>query len=144
MGKFNSYIRLSTGEKLLFAESLLLHLVTGLTLKIVPFRKIPSMFGNKVSDSNNIMTPLSDNSLVLLELIKSATQRASKISPWRNRCLVSSLAAKCMLRRRKIDSQLSLGLSKDQDGRVIAHAWLKAGDVELVPQSGDFITMFSF
>ena len=70
--------------------------------------------------------------------------RAGKVSPWKNRCLVSSLAARCMLRRRKITSQLSLGVAKDAGGKVIAHAWLRAGDVEIVSAGGSFHELYQF
>ncbi|MEQ8225581.1 MAG: lasso peptide biosynthesis B2 protein, partial [Candidatus Eremiobacterota bacterium] len=67
----------------------------------------------------------------VVEKIQVAVQRAGWISPWRNRCLVSSLAARWMLRRRKIGSELSLGVAKDTKGNLVAHAWLKSGDFEI-------------
>jgi hypothetical protein len=34
-----------------------------------------------------------------------------------------------MLRRRRVATTLSLGLARDKDGGLMAHAWLRAGAV---------------
>ena len=49
-----------------------------------------------------------------------------------------------MLRRRKIQSLLSLGVAKDASGKLIAHAWLRAGDVEIVPANDSFQELYHF
>ncbi len=48
---------------------------------------------------------------------------------WESQCLVMALAAMKMLARRGIDSTLYMGTAKDQEGRMIAHAWLRSGPV---------------
>ncbi len=87
---------------------------------------------------------LSGRQTELIDFIRRAIQQAGKVSPWKNRCLVSSLAGRCMLRRRKIESEVSLGVAKDAGGNVIAHAWLRAGGVEIVPSDGTFSALFQF
>jgi len=79
-----------------------------------------------------------------LQMIREAIRRASKVSPWKNRCLVSSLAARRMLRRRRIASRLSLGMAKSSDGRLRAHAWLEAGGYEIVPDNGNYHELYNF
>lgn len=131
-------------EKGLFLEALFSQLWVGLLLKIIPFRWIPRLFASPqpsaLSQQSTVNSPQSSKP----ELIKRANQRASIASPWKNRCLVSSLAARCMLRRRKIGSHLSLGLAKDHNGMTIAHAWLKSGDFEIVEKSGDYTALYTF
>ena len=136
-------------EKMLLLEALLLHLWTGLLLKIIPFRRIPKVFSGRQSDTpakeedqsrHNVSGRQSDD----IELIRIAIGRAGSVSPWRNRCLVSSLAGRCMLRRRKISSQVSLGVAKNPEGKTIAHAWLKSGEYEIVDRRGGYTELFSF
>lgn len=134
MGKFR---KLALREKILFLEALFLHLWTGLALKVIPFRWIAKVFSSRQS---SVGSPHAE----VVELIKTAIGRASKVSPWRNRCLVSSLTGRVMLRRRKISSQLSLGVAKNPEGKTIAHAWLKAGEYEIVDRRGDYTELFSF
>ena len=77
-------------------------------------------------------------------MTKRAIGRATVVSPWKNKCLISSLVARWMLRRRGIDSQLSLGVAKGANGKTIAHAWLKSGDYEIVEKGGDFTQLYLF
>ena len=131
------YRKLALREQMLFLEALLMHLWTGLLLKIIPFRWIRRVFSSRKSKVESRKSGE-------IELIRNAIQRAGRVSPWRNKCLVSSLAGRCMLRRRKISSQLSLGVAKSQEGKTIAHAWLKAGEYEVVDRRGDYTELFSF
>jgi len=87
---------------------------------------------------------LSGRQTELIDFIRRAIQRAGRVSPWKNRCLVSSLAGRCMLRRRNIPSQISLGILKGADGRAIAHSWLMSGEIEIVEKSGDHTEMYRF
>jgi hypothetical protein len=156
--RFKKFGELSWNEQLLFTEACFLQLIIGLLLKIIPFRWIPKLFasevqgtGYKVQGTRN-MAPGARNQehgtwhpeLGTLALIKTATQRASRISPWKNKCLVSSLAARRMLNHRKISSQLSLGVAKSENGRMIAHAWLKASDFEVVEKGREFSELYLF
>ena len=137
MNRFRKFFRLTWREKLIFCESLSFHLLIGLLLKVLPFRLIPGLFKNPQSASG------SQKSEVIVS-IRSAVQSAGRVSPWLNRCLVSSLAGRCMLRRRKIISQLSLGVAKNDVGKTIAHAWLRAGDVEVVTAGEGFSELYQF
>jgi hypothetical protein len=77
-------------------------------------------------------------------MLRRAVERANVVSPWKNRCLVSSLAARCMLRRRNIESQLSLGVAKNSNGKIIAHAWINAGDFVLIEKATMFQVLYYF
>ena len=122
---------------MLFLEAVVLHLWIGLLLKVIPFRRIPRFFA---SPKSKVESP----DAKVIELIRDAVARANLVSPWKNRCLVSSLAGRCMLRSRRIQSQISLGVAKDADGRTVAHAWLRSGEIEIVERRGDYTELFSF
>ncbi|MBE0678872.1 MAG: lasso peptide biosynthesis B2 protein, partial [Bacteroidales bacterium] len=59
-------------------------------------------------------------------------------------CLVSSLAGRCMLKRRHITSRLSLGVDKNSGGKFVAHAWLKTGSNELIEKQGEYTELYVF
>ncbi|HAX94846.1 MAG TPA: lasso peptide biosynthesis B2 protein [Bacteroidales bacterium] len=136
--------KLTARERMLFIEALILHLWVGLLLKVMPFRHIPKLFGNPEPIAHSLKYSVYSPQSAVIELVKNAIGRTGGISPWKNKCLVSSLAGRCMLRRRKIESQLSLGVAKDADEKTIAHAWLKAGDFVIVDKYGDFTGLYSF
>jgi hypothetical protein len=62
------------------------------------------------------------------EAIGWAVQGAAVRTPWLSACLVQSLAAHVMLRRRGLPSVVYLGVAKDAAGNFIAHSWLRCGD----------------
>lgn len=156
MGHLRKFCMLERREKLLFCESLVLHLIVGLMLKVIPFRRIPGMFRSRQLASGTGPGNSSPRSPVrrmadrdsrqqeVVENIRVAVERAGWVSPWRNRCLVSSLTARCMLNRRMIGSELSLGMAKDAEGKLKAHAWLKSGDFEIVEKRGSYTELFLF
>lgn len=143
------FFSLSGKEKALFTEAFVLHLCVGMALKVIPFRKIPGIFrsrhyGLPAESEANSRHPVSGQQYDLIRLIKDAVSRAGNVSPWKNKCLVSSLAGRCMLRSRKIPSELSLGVIKGAEGKVAAHAWLESGGLEIVDKRGDYIGMYRF
>ena len=48
--------------------------------------------------------------------------------PLRTACLGQALAARTLLRRRRVPCVLTLGLGRQTSGGLCAHAWLRAGD----------------
>ncbi len=147
--KYRKYYLLQRKEKFLFLEALVTHLYTGLLLKVIPFRWIPRVFSSRQFEAPTKKEDQSRHSVSGrqsddIELIRTAIQRAGKVSPWKNRCLVSSLAGRCMLRHRKISSQLSLGVAKNNKGKTIAHAWLKADGSEIVAKAGEYFELNCF
>lgn len=172
MTRFRRFCALGWEERRLFCESLLFHLIVGLVLKVVPFRWIPRLFASRQFEtpakaesrtrtcpdevgsvraegqSRHAPAPMesgvSGRQSGVVEKIQVAVQRAGWISPWRNRCLVSSLAARWMLRRRRISSTFSLGVTKNPDGKTIAHAWLIASGCEIVEKRGEYTELYRF
>ena len=142
--RIGRFFALSGAEKRVFTEALLTQVIAGLLLKIIPFRWIPRAFASPQSSVNSQQSAVSSVKTADINMIKTALERAGRISPWKNRCLVSSLAARCMLRRRRINSILSLGVTKDTDGSLKAHAWISSGDVEIVKKSGEYTELYTF
>jgi hypothetical protein len=53
----------------------------------------------------------------------------SRHLPGECKCLAQAVAAKMMLGRRGVPSTLYLGLAKDEQQKLRAHAWLRSGEV---------------
>lgn len=144
MGGFAKFMKLSGQERQLFMEALIFQVWIGLLLKVIPFRWIPKLFKDKVQRTRNLPGGGHGPEPGTLEKIKIAIQRAALLSPWKNRCLVQSLAGRCMLNKRRITSQLSLGVAHGEGRRLLAHAWLKADDFEIVEKGGDYTGLYLF
>ena len=59
------------------------------------------------------------------ERIAWAVRVVSRYLPGTRNCLVQSLAAQTMLARRGYSSHLRIGVAKDEEGRLKAHAWVE-------------------
>ena len=136
-GSATKFMKLSSRGKLFILEAVILHLWIGLLLKVIPFRRIPTLFSSKQPSVSSLQSES-------INLVRVAIQRGGRVSPWRNRCLVSSLVARKMLNRRHIQSSLSLGVAKSPDGRTVAHAWLSSGEEEVTGKHGDYRELFVF
>jgi hypothetical protein len=61
--------------------------------------------------------------------IRFAIGVMSRHTPWESKCMVQAIAGMTMLRRRGIASTLYLGTARDENGAMIAHAWLRSGSL---------------
>lgn len=118
-------------------EALYTQYAVWLLLLVLPFRKIPVFFANPVRAA-----AVPDPAILLR--IRQAAGYATLLSFWKNKCLVQSLTARRMLSRRHIRSCLSLGVMHGQNHQLLPHAWLTAGDEEIVSKSGPFKELYSF
>lgn len=61
-----------------------------------------------------------------------ALARGARIVPWQATCLVQAIAARHWLDRLGIPSAVSIGVRKDGERAIAAHAWVKAGGIIVV------------
>ena len=96
-----------------------------LAILVLPFRWIAPMLGKNMAQSPEVEEAANDE---LLDRISWAVTIASRHLPWDCLCLVQAMAGKAMLKRRGVTSTLYLGLAKDAEAHLKAHAWLRCGD----------------
>ncbi len=101
--------------------------VAYLGIKILPFHILAKKLGTFNQPSNPRSNP---NTERICRQVTQAVRTADRRVPWKNTCLMQSIAAKIMLRSRNIPSNLYLGLAKTNDctNPLAAHAWLQCGD----------------
>ncbi len=105
------------------------YLILGLTRFLIwkfKFKRIAGIMGKINRD-----TELTDTKKELkkVKLISYAVRTMSKYTLWRSNCLTQAFTAKIMLDRRKLESTVYLGVAKDSDNQMIAHAWLRCGKI---------------
>jgi hypothetical protein len=93
-------------------------------LKSIPFSRVAPSLGYKMKETS--YDPLVTNRRVL-NSVSQSIHIMSKYTFWESQCLVKAIAAMKMLEKRQIESTLYLGTAKDEDGKLIAHAWLRSG-----------------
>ena len=126
------FFQKSSLEKRLFLEALFFLFISRLVLVFLPFRRIAPFLGQTMVESPKNLSSFQK----IAGCISWAVQTASRVIPWKRKCLVQAAAAKAMLKRRHIPSTLYLGLKKEGTQGLTAHAWIRCGDQILTGAPG--------
>lgn len=112
-------------------------------LKIFPFSRISPFLGNQMSETS---FEIDAANIKIVKQISHAIHIMSKYTFWESKCLVMAIASMKMLERRQIDSTLYLGTAKDENGEMIAHAWLRSGPfyVTGIEEMKKFVVVYTF
>lgn len=100
------------------------HLGRARYLKSRSFSKVAPTLGEQMVESS--FEVIAEDKEILANVSRAITIM-SRYTIWESQCLVKAMAAMKMLERRNIDSTLYLGTAKDENGGLIAHAWLRSG-----------------
>ncbi|WKG28831.1 lasso peptide biosynthesis B2 protein [Priestia aryabhattai] len=93
-------------------------------LKSVPFSKVAPTLGNHMEETS---FTLSSSNKEVLASVAQAIHIMSPYTFWESQCLVKAIAAMKMLEKRQIESTLYLGTAREENGELVAHAWLRSG-----------------
>ncbi|PYZ94647.1 stage V sporulation protein S [Salipaludibacillus keqinensis] len=93
-------------------------------LKKFPFAKVAPSLGTAMEETS---LDMKEANVKTIKQISSAIHLMSCYTLWESQCLVKAIAAMKMLEKRQIESTLYLGTGKDENGKLIAHAWLRSG-----------------
>ncbi|MGG4197547.1 lasso peptide biosynthesis B2 protein [Peribacillus frigoritolerans] len=121
--KAQTFLRFNFKTKLLYIEAFL-HLGRARYLKSISFSKVAPTLGEQMKESSYELIAADKE---ILANVSRAINIMSRYTIWESQCLVKAMAAMKMLEKRKIDSTLYLGTAKDENGGLIAHAWLRSG-----------------
>ena len=108
--------------RLLIAAAVLL-VATRLALAIFPFRSVLAIH-KRLTD--HALLSARRSSSTGEDAVCRAVRRASRRIPGLAHCLTTALVAKLMLARTGSASDLRIGVAKDPQGCLTAHAWLEA------------------
>ena len=130
MGKLATFAELDGEERKAAFEAATALLSARILVAFVPLRYWRDRF--KPTARAPLDRDISDDDAKAIALVRRSIKRAMRNAPLDFICLPQALAARWMLERRGIASELRIGaLRKREDSRAL-HAWLRAG--------GDFVT----
>jgi hypothetical protein len=135
--KLRKFLALPHDQKWLLTEALIYIFSAKILLVFFPLKTIM-----KISFSSRKIDKQPDANILMK--IRWALRNADRLSFWKNRCLVLSIAGMWMLGRKNIPSQFSIGMMHDNNTKLKVHAWLKAGDTEIVKKNGDYYELYTF
>ena len=114
------WIKAPKAKKSLSCEAIIFLGLARIALLFFPFRILARHLGQQNVElrSTNIHDTQSVRS------VRWAILKTSSFVPWRSDCLPQAFAAVFMLRRRHIPYQLNLGVLKNENNTLDAHAWV--------------------
>ncbi len=112
---------LSWADRTLLVEATLRLGVARLALLLLPFRLVSPHLGAPKQETGQ-----DGGDRDLLRRLSWAIGAVSRRAPWRCKCLEQGIAAKMMLRRRRLANTLYLGVARGEE-QIEAHAWLRSG-----------------
>src|SRR5688572_13040102 len=107
---------MSWADRGLLVEATLRLAAARLALLLLPFRFLSPHLGAPMQETGEENTDP-----VLLRRVAWAVGAVSRRAPWRCQCLEQGIAAKMMLRRRRLANTLYLGVARG-DQQIEAHA----------------------
>lgn len=107
----------------------------------LPMRAIEKHFGVRGQESSYIIT---EKEIKYCIRISYVANRICNQTKWQSKCLVRALVAQTLLYRKKVKTTMYLGVRKENGG-LIAHAWLRAGDFYVTGGDGkDYVMVAKF
>ena len=120
MKQLARFSNLTSSERRLLVSALFHLAAIRIGLWVFPLQQLLNRLKTlKVSETFRVWNPPP------AERIAWAIRVVSRYLPGTRNCLVQSLAAQAMLARRGYASQLRIGVAKDEEGRLKAHAWVE-------------------
>jgi hypothetical protein len=126
--KLRRFLAMSGADRWRVCEAIVLLGLARFIVLTVPFRLVAPWLARAPE------TGTCDEALLLQ--VGQAVTTAARNVPWNAVCLPQAMAAKAMLARRGCGSAFHLGATFDENGKVIAHAWLRAGGKVVVGAAG--------
>lgn len=69
--------------------------------------------------------------------IARVVDRICTKTKWESKCLVRALTAQRLLKQKGIQSTMYLGCGYDENGKMVAHAWLRVGKMYVTGGNGE-------
>jgi hypothetical protein len=132
MNLFKKFINIPTYDKFLFFTAFILSLFVKFVVFTIPMRWYSRFLGH----SGSISPEYGGIKYKTLQSIATAVNRCSRYAPWNTRCLVDAVTAKILLQWHGIPSTMFLGVNKDEGKKLVAHAWLKCGEIFITGKRG--------
>ena len=132
MKKLAEFFRLTRAEKIIFFRALYLLLFYRISLFTLPVKKVYLSAGRSSRLPGKKTVDVSPVQIVRM------VHAAARLVPF-STCLSKALAGRVLMARYGYPSRLHIGVSRDKERKLSAHAWLTFGD-EIVIGNGPDIT----
>ncbi len=125
MERVHKFLHLSLRDKSLLVQSVFLLMTIRLGLSLILFKKILKF----INRENHKYSGVNNKDRITLDRIVWAVEVGSRYIP-RTTCLNKALTAQILLAKYGYQSSLHIGVAKNGDKKLDAHAWVESqGDI---------------
>ncbi len=122
--KCRTFIELDNGLKIKYVKTFIYTGGARAFILFVPFNKLRKRMGKVKEESSE---EVDINTYREARNVSEIVSIVSRHTPWESKCLVQALAAQKLLKEKEISTTLYLGVKKDKNNNMLAHAWLRCG-----------------
>ena len=133
MRRLRKFFELPWRDKLMLVEAVAMTSIASSALLLLPFRWIAPWLGRHMEVSSESQTADDERTV---QRVRTAIRISSRYIWWKPQCLAQAIAATTMLRLRNIEGTVYLGMAKDGDSVLAAHAWLRCGTTIVTGSQG--------
>lgn len=123
--KFKSFFSIGKNERFSFVQAFIFSGFYRAFILFIPFNKLKKQIGKHKFESPK---EVDLESITKAKEVRWAVTQAAKHTPWESKCLVQALTASNMMKIKGISTTLYLGVKKNENNEMIAHAWVRCGD----------------
>jgi len=122
------FFQLGSAERFLLLEAGMFLAFSAACIAILPFRAVGTLAGRA-----SARRPISAKARAATRgQVRWAVEACARRVPWKAVCFQQGLSAHLMLRRRGIASTLCYGASLDPSRGLVAHVWVRDGEVDVI------------
>lgn len=133
INKVKIFLKMDKEMKILISKAFYLTGYYRFSILFVPFNKLAKRIGTISLEST--IEP-EEVFIPYIRKVRKAVMMTGKNTPWESLCLVQALTVQKLLKKKRIDNTVYLGLFKDANSKVLAHAWIKCGNKVVVGEKG--------
>lgn len=126
--KILRFIRLAGVERSLFIQGCIIGFKHSVITTLFPMRWYTNKLGFKGNES---IYSINENDLLIVKRVERAMRRVQKYFPWKIKCFSAALTAKTLLKKNNIQSTIYIGVKRSSNDKMMAHAWLRCGNIVL-------------
>lgn len=148
MGKIKKAIKLvfnfmfKNHEKFMTIQAVIVSAYYFHCIKKSPMKKLETKFGERGKESAD--TESVENLKIAMH-VSDRVARTTNKAPWEMKCLCRAWTAQYLLKSRNIHTTMYLGVGLDENKKMIAHAWLRCGQLYVTGGDGhEYTTVACF
>lgn len=145
MRQLSRFADVGTRGLVLLGVSWLLLGASRLLIILVPFSVVRRLLGRYDAEPVATIDDLPSDRSARARGIGAAVERAAIHTPWQSTCYPQALAARAQLVLHRIPHTVHFGLRRAPDGDMVAHTWVRAGNLSICGGDGhDYVVVGSF